>query len=128
MSWRGRPSDSRTSARVIPRDVQVTAPVELSALTDRRGRRSRGVIVEASVLARLLGIRLLKLDATVVLVPADVTTSSASPDGLPARAFPRAAGDPVRSELVGGRLAHAVRSIDEGAELLAESRRGSRYS
>ena len=44
-----------------------------TARRDRRRRPSDGVVVEASILARLLGIRLLTLDATVVLVPADVT-------------------------------------------------------
>jgi hypothetical protein len=64
------------------------------------------------VLARLLGIRLLRLEATVVLAPADV--------GAPSDYVPRA-----RPEVIGGRLARAVRSIDEGAELLAEVRRDS---
>jgi hypothetical protein len=74
--------------------------------------------------ARLLGIRLLTLDATVALVPADVTarTSSrgASPAGTPARP---ASVPPARSGATGRGLAVAVRSIDEGAALLAEARR-----
>ena len=78
MSWRGRPSNSRSSARVTPRAVRTNPPVGLSALAERRGRRSSGVVVEASVLARLLGIRLLRLDATVVVVPADVTSPSSA--------------------------------------------------
>ena len=86
----------------------------------------RGVVVEASVLARLLGIRLLRLDATVVLVPADVTPPSSASYQLPRRASARSARVPrARSDPVGRRLAHAVRSIDEGAELLAEARRES---
>ena len=126
MSWRRRPTNSRSSARVTPRAVEATLPVELSALTDRRRRRSQGVVVEASVLARLLGLRLLRLDATVVLVPADVSSPSSASYELPARASARSAPvPPARSEVVGGRLAHAVRSIDEGAELLAEARRES---
>ena len=44
-----------------------------TAARDRRRRPSDGVVVEASILARLLGLRLLTLDATVVLVPAEVT-------------------------------------------------------
>ena len=52
-----------------------------------------------------MGIRLLTLDATVVLVPADVTS--------PVR----------RSKAAGGGLAEAVRSLNEGAEVLAQAQR-----
>lgn len=86
-------------------------------------RQSEGVIVEASILARLLGIRLLKLDATVLVGPADVTASSAprAPRLLPSahHSVPRA-----RMNAAAGRgLADAIRNINEGAELLAEARR-----
>src|SRR6185295_10575455 len=107
MSWRGHPTNSRSSARVAPRTVRAKPAVGLSALDERRGRRSSGVVVEASVLARLLGIRLLRLDATVLVVPADARSPSS-----PARVS-QARSDPPR-----GRLAQAVRSIGEGAELL----------
>jgi hypothetical protein len=62
----------------------------------------------------LLGIPLLKLEATVVLVPARATTRSATP---PRSALTRAPA--------GRRLGEALRSIDEAAALLAESRNGS---
>jgi len=68
-----RPSDSRSSARVILRSAGATIPVVLTAVPDRRGRPSDGVLVEGSILTRLFGIRLLTLDATVVVVPADVS-------------------------------------------------------
>lgn len=77
-------------------------------LADRRRRLSDGALVEASILARVLGIRLLTLDATVVVVPADV----------PPAVSPRARSSPA----VGRGLADAVRSINEGAELLADAR------
>jgi hypothetical protein len=76
------------------------------------------VVIEASVLARLLGVRLLRLDATVVLVPADVTPRSSAPYAPPARRI-RAAGPSGRT----GGVAAAVRTIDEGARLLNEARR-----
>jgi hypothetical protein len=73
--------------------------------------------VEASVRARLLGIPLLRLDATIVLAPALVTAPSS-----PTR--PRSSGGRrIGSGAAGQGLAEAVRSINEGAELLAESRR-----
>jgi hypothetical protein len=82
---------------------------------------SEGLVVEASILARLLRIKLLTLDATVLIVPVGATSPSISPraqqeqaPALPA-AVPPAAGR--------GRLLDAVRCLDEGAELLARARR-----
>lgn len=86
-------------------------------------RQSEGVIVEASILARLLGIRLLKLDATVLVGPADVTASSA-PRAL--RVLPSAHHSVPRARMNAAAergLADAIRNINEGAELLAEARR-----
>ena len=75
-------------------------------------------------MARLLGMRLLALDATIMLVPADVTAPSSAPHDSPARTSARLSGvPPARSGAVGRGLADAVRSINEGAELLAEARR-----
>jgi hypothetical protein len=73
--------------------------------------------------ARLLGIRLLTLDATVALVPADVTARTSSRGASPAGTPARPAVPPARSGATGRGLAVAVRSIDEGAALLAEARR-----
>jgi hypothetical protein len=120
----GRLGDSKISAPVAPRAVRATAPVVLTAVPDRRRRLSGGVLVEASILARVLGVRLLTLDATVVLVPADVTAPSSAPHDPPLRASARPLGvPPTRSGAAGRSLAEAVRSINEGAELLAEARR-----
>jgi hypothetical protein len=75
-------------------------------------------------MARLLGIRLLTLDATVVFVPAEVTAPSSAPHDSPTRTPARFSGvPPAQSGTVGRGLADAVRSINEGAELLAEARR-----
>jgi hypothetical protein len=105
---------------VAPRTVETTAPVALTAIPDRRKRLSDGVLIDASIQARLLGLRLLTVDATVVLVPADVTAAHPPPE----RPAPRSSGAaPRRSVAAGPRLAQAVRSINEATELLAESRR-----
>jgi hypothetical protein len=107
----------------MPRLVRVSGRGVLTATPDRRRRPSDGLVVEASIVARLLGIRLLKLDATVVIAPADVTAPSpAARDPLarpPARSLD---ARPNRSGEVGRGLAEAVRSIDEGAALLAQAR------
>jgi hypothetical protein len=73
---------------------------------DRSRRLSEGTVVQGSVRARLLGIPLLRLEATFALMPAAI---SPSPSPLGA----------------GKGLADAVRSINDGAEVLAEVRRNN---
>ena len=123
-------SDSKSSAPVAPRAVKTRAPIGLTVVPSRR-QLSDGTLVEASILVRVLGIRLLTLGATVVLVPAEATVPSSlspHPQGRtprPERRTPNRSNGipPARSGAVGHRLAEAVRSIDEGAEALAEARR-----
>jgi hypothetical protein len=87
--------------------MRASAPVALTAAVDPSRRLSEGGLVQASVRARLLGIPLLRLDATIALMPAALAPSS------PAVA-------------TGDGLADAVRSINEGAEILAQVRRNGR--
>lgn len=93
--------------RRAARGIGTHAPVALTAAVDPSRRLSEGALVQTSVRARLLGIPLLRLDATVVLMPSAITT----------RASPLGAGDG---------LAEAVRSINDGRELLAQVRNGRR--
>ena len=95
------------SQRRAARGVGTPAPIALAAAVDPSRRLSEGALVQASVRARLLGIPLLRLDATVVLMPATITRPSSA----------LAAGDG---------LAEAVRSINDGAEILAEVRNDRR--
>jgi hypothetical protein len=109
---------------VGPRTVEATAPVALTAIPDPRKRLSDGILLEASIQARVLGLRLLTLDATVVLVPARATAPSPAAHPPPERLAQRSSGTARgRSVTAGPRLAQAVRSITEAKELLAESRR-----
>jgi hypothetical protein len=80
----------------------------VTAAVDRGRRLAEGSLVQASVRARLLGIPLLRLDATVLLAPATITPSSSAPIGG------------------GNSLTEAVRNINEGAEILAQVRRDGR--
>ncbi len=89
------------------RDIKTPAPIALRAAVDRSRRLSEGGLVQASVRARLLGIPLLRLDATIALMPAAIGVSSAAGAG-------------------GNGLAEAVRSINDGAEVLAQVRRNGR--
>jgi hypothetical protein len=98
--------------------------VELTAVPDRRRRLSDGVLVDASVHARLLGLRLLTLDATVVIAPAEVTSPSPAAHRAPRAWAARSSGiSPGRSAAARPGLAQAVQSINEAAELLAATRR-----
>jgi hypothetical protein len=109
---------------VAPRTLETRAPVALTAIPDRRRRLSDGVLVDASIHARLLGLRLLTVDATIVLVPADVSAPSGGAHPPAERRAPRSSVPvPRRSVVAGPRLAQAVRSINEAAEVLAETRR-----
>ncbi len=65
--------------------------------------------------ARVLGIRLLTLDAIVTLTPAEVRE--------PAATVPRAPGSRWRLGVIDRELAAAVRGMDEGTALLARARR-----
>ena len=105
--------------------VRATAPVALAATPDRRRSLADGVLVEASVRARLLGLRILRLDGTVVLAPADVTGFPHGARAAPAPPSPRPAkiGATTRAAPTGRRLTEAVQSINEGAELLEQTRR-----
>jgi hypothetical protein len=109
---------------VAPRMHETTVPVALSAIPDRRRRLSDGVLVDASIHARLLGLRLLTLDASIVLVPAELSATSRGAPPAAQRRAPRSSSPaPRRAVAAGPRLAQAVRSINEAAEVLAETRR-----
>jgi len=92
------------SGRRATRKAANPSPVVLMA-TNRR-RLSEGAVVQGSVRARLLGIPLLRLDATLALMPATITPSSS----------PLGSGDG---------FAEAVRHLNDGAEVLAEIRRNN---
>jgi len=87
----------------------------------RAGRQlSDGLVVEASVIARLFGIRLLAIDIGLVVSPADVKRHRRSGGGavgpLP-RPMPITPILPSRP--LGPGLAAAERYVDEGAANLA---------
>jgi hypothetical protein len=97
----------------------------LGAVPDHRRRLTDGILVEASILGRVLGIRILTLDATLVLVPAHVSASSPAALHRPARPPTHSAVPSTRLGPAGQGLAKAVQSINEAAELLATTRHNS---
>jgi hypothetical protein len=70
-----------------------------------------------------MGIPLLRLDATVALVPAEITSAPRASDEPRARASGRSSGLLLTHSCAGQGLAEAVRSLNEGAELLGQVRR-----
>src|SRR5687768_16064266 len=103
--WRrGRRSDSRSTAPATER-----ATTNLTAVPDADRPLSEGLVVEASVVARVFRIRLLAVDARVVISPAHVHGQSPN---VPPRTQRRA---------IGAGLVAAERLIDEGASSLAAS-------
>jgi hypothetical protein len=103
---------------------RTTTPAGLRAIPDPGKRLSDGVLVEACIRARLLGMPLLKVEATIVLAPAGRTAPAAAARDLPigSSARPSRAASTRSGDSREG-LAEAVRTISEGAELLAEARR-----
>jgi hypothetical protein len=114
MSAMRRSSSSQTGRRSVwRRTASARVPVAVhagpQAATRRTVRLSEGTLVEASVVGRVLGVRILKIDAVVLLSPAAAPPVSVTP------------APSIRPPV--GRLAGALRSIEEGAALLAEARR-----
>jgi hypothetical protein len=114
---------SRRSTELLPPDLPGVQATRAGGVVVRPapegGSLAGGTLVEASIVARLLRIRLLTLDASVLLLPA-VAESSASPTAAyldAPRSRPPPTGSPRR------RLSDAMRSIEEGAADLARARR-----
>ena len=80
------------------------------------------MIIRASVLGRLLGIRLLRLEADITLVPADLGSSTVGPS-------PRVVTSSATTDGTGGLtdavelLAHASRTLDETPHLVTARKR-----
>ena len=109
-STKGAATTSERDRRAEVRRGDGRATATLIAVPDRRRRLSDGLVVEASIVARLFRFRLLAIDAGLVVSPARVA------------ARPPAVAPPTRPRAIGGGLAAAERCLDEGAAHLAASR------
>jgi hypothetical protein len=81
------------------------------------------VVIRASVLGRLLGIRLLRLEADITLVPADLGSSSTvglSTHVVASPAIPSGTGGLTEAVAL---LAHASRTLDETPHLVTARKR-----
>lgn len=96
--------------------------VTLRGQPDSRRRPSDGIVAEASIVARLLRLRLLTLDATVLVSPAVVKAQSPGARSVDSPAFDGRALARAPAPPVGGRLAEAARTVHESAATLAATR------
>jgi hypothetical protein len=89
------------------------ASTRLIAVADGGQRLSEGLVVEASVVARLFRMRLLEVDASLVVAPAQVEGQSRTAHGR----------SDAGGRAIGAGLAAAEDYLSEGAASLARSRR-----
>jgi hypothetical protein len=101
---RGRRSDSRGTAHATERTPETSPSTNLIAVPDDGRPLSEGLLVEASIVARLLRVRLLAIDARLIVAPAHVQRPTPTPVTLG-----------TRGRRIGTGLAAAERMIDEGA-------------
>jgi hypothetical protein len=89
-----------------------------SAISQRGAHGVSPVVIRASVLGRLLGLRLLRLEADISLVPADLASSSTV--GPSTGVVTRSATADGSRDLIDARalLAHASRTLDETSHLV----------
>jgi hypothetical protein len=94
-----------------------------SATSQRGTHGVSPVIIRASVLGRLLGMRLLRLEADISLFPADLGSSSTV--GLSPRVVTGSATTDGTGGLTDARelLAHASRTLDETSQLVTARKR-----
>ena len=101
---RGRRSDSRSTAHATERTPETSPSTNLIAVPDDGRPLSEGLLVEASIVARLLRIRLLAIDARLIVAPAHVQRRTRTPVTLR-----------TRGRRIGTGLDAAERMLDEGA-------------
>ena len=97
----------------------------VTAIPDGKRQLSSGLVIDASIVARLFRIRLLTLDASVIVSPAEMKV----PHGghVPGRGVSiQPAGPRGRPGRIGAGLAGAAQAIEEGATILAASERVKR--
>jgi hypothetical protein len=87
----------------------VTGPVTGSVRPAPGKHLSDGLVIDASVFARVLGLRLLRLEARVALMPTDFSAASADP------------GLDLRTPAVRGYLGDAASLLAHASDTLVEA-------
>jgi hypothetical protein len=112
---RGRRSDSRSTAHATERTPETSPSTNLIAVPDDGRPLSEGLLVEASIVARLLRIRLLAIDARLIVAPAHVQRRTQTPVTPRTRRTQTPVTPRTRGRRIGTGLAAAERMLDEGA-------------
>ena len=110
-----RRSDSRSTAHATERTPETLPSTNLIAVPDDGRPLSEGLLVEASIVARLLRIRLLAIDARLIVAPAHVQRRTRTQVTLR-----------TRGRRIGTGLAAAERMLDEGAAGVRRASTGPR--
>jgi hypothetical protein len=113
--WRRRrPTGSTTSAHATGQPLATSQP-SLTAVRAGTGRLADGLVIDATIHGRLLGIRLMRIEAGLIVSPARFVTRASAGDGVFA---PRNPLD-ERRHPIGADLAAAQRCIRAGRATLA---------
>ena len=123
LRWRRkRRGDWTSTAHARRRTLGASPTATVTAIPDGTRRLSDGLVIDASVVARLFRIRLLTLDASVIVSQAKLKVPRAG--DVPGRGISiQPAGQRGRSGRIGAGLAGAEQAINEGAVTLAASLR-----
>jgi hypothetical protein len=111
----GRRSDSRNTANATEQTPETSPSTNLIAIPDDGRPLSEGLLVEASIIARLLRLRVLAIDAKLIVTPAHVQRRTRTPVTLRAR-----------DRRIGTGLAAAERMLDEGTAGVRRASTGPR--
>lgn len=126
---------TRTVAAASDRHIATTDPVRTQALLARADHLAGGFVVEASVLARLLGVKLLTLEGVVFASPAEMSLADAGRRGTPSAStivserakkndviprlgIPRGVAGELNGEALGTRLQLARAIVSENSQQL----------
>ena len=119
---RRRPNGSNSSARVAHQPPTTPTAGGPIAPPDHANRLSQGIVLQGTILARVLGLRVQKLDTTLTILPAAMRQLATQAEqrrlapSLDLETFFTRSVEPRHS------LSEAVKAIQQSRELLAQAR------
>jgi hypothetical protein len=113
----------RPPSEPIAVQPEILRPLPGSAWSDRAASLSHGAVVEASILARLLGIPLLRLDAHIDMVPTDPDSTVERYTTVPVMDLSALPVAPATPDEPAGALADAAELLQHASRTLREVRR-----
>jgi hypothetical protein len=113
-----RRRSSTDTAEAVRDRVEILSRAASTAVPDERRSLSDAIVIEASIAGRVLGLRLLRLEASVVVTPANIETTDRSLRPPAGPTSPRSNGARPQGE----GLVDATRVLDESAAMLGSTR------